>query len=170
MAFLNRKIDILAYQLLEFVQTGHQHANLVKSAISAKLEHIVTSTTLKFVSQLTTRTRHATPKSAEIQLIWPFDWATDKTAFRRDLKRFERNFPDLREGSTDLIDTSADQTEPSQRTPTKLSTLLSRSPVIPGAFQQSIELSSNQQCSYRFEIGFVTLALNKYMWTAIPTW
>lgn len=63
-------------------------------------------------------TRSASPDTSNIPPIWPYDWATDKAAFCKDVKRLERLLPELREGSVDTTDTEPHNE--SQRTPTKL--------------------------------------------------
>ena len=93
---LEKPAVVLAYQLNEFIKTGHSHLKLLKPEVENLVHYLTTYTFIplelakraSFVSDSLSHSR-ARSKSLGVDVtVWPSNWAIDKPAFQKDLKRF----------------------------------------------------------------------------------
>lgn len=82
-------LQLLGYQLLEFIQSGHQSSSIVKPITTFKLEKVVLTSNFKSNLVHSKRTRQGSQPSESSEpstfpRSWPYEWATDKAAFRKE--------------------------------------------------------------------------------------
>ena len=85
---------LLIFQLINFINIEHQFASLIKTSTKSKLAEIAFDhSRSKFFIDID-RTR-AFSKTSDLSRFWSLEWATNKSLFRRFLKRFENCFSNL---------------------------------------------------------------------------
>lgn len=84
---------MLAFQLQDFIETGHQHGGLVDEPTKALIKSI-TETTFRPPRPFVSLTRGTSTSQAAIQQLYPEEWAVDKPLFRKTLKQLKQSLPE----------------------------------------------------------------------------
>ena len=117
---LDRRTVKLAYQIKDFVRSGHQSAGLVKPSTGELINHI-TSQLQRSIDVATTaesssaRSDRARSRSLEPSLYYPVNWPIDKSEFKKSLASFIKSTQQLIE----LLQPLADDTLTTKGTPSK---------------------------------------------------
>ena len=99
-----RDIVVQAWQLRDFISSGHQSSGLIDPTTRLVISHLTKDTfrPARSSSSATTRQQRARSRSssldplAELQQTWPEDWAIDRTTVRLAVRSFEAATRDLR--------------------------------------------------------------------------
>ena len=83
----------MTFQLIDFINIEHQFASLIKFIIKNKLAE-VTFDQFKFYTFIDFDRIRATSEASDLFRFWSFEWATDKSLFKRAVRKFENNFSD----------------------------------------------------------------------------
>ncbi|KAL8697256.1 MAG: hypothetical protein Q9201_007217, partial [Fulgogasparrea decipioides] len=93
---VNRKVAILAYQLNDFISTGHNFGHLIPDSTKQVIEELArkyfrppSSTGQTFLTGAR-RARSSSLEPISEAPSWPSDWAVDKPLLRKAIKDFEQ--------------------------------------------------------------------------------
>ena len=113
---LDRSTVATAFQIDDFLRTGHNHLSLLKASTDGCVHYITTHLPLARPKQQATaagssREQRARSRSESVEptssITWPGDWGLDKATFRAALKKFDLATAELSE----LLKPSPDQSE-----------------------------------------------------------
>lgn len=91
---INKNTIFLTFEFIEFIESDHQYAFLIKSATKEKLIS-VTVNQFKSTTTVNTNRIRTNLKTSNLSKFWSLKWIINKFLFKRALRKFEFFFSKL---------------------------------------------------------------------------